>query len=71
VQQKVDDWLTHGTLAVLVLYPRQRGVVLWRLNGAVSLHGDDSLDLDPALPGFRCKVSELFPPTLDELESGR
>jgi len=61
IQQKIDQWLTHGTLAVLAVYPEQRSVVLWRENGAVILRGDDELNLDPAMPGFRCKVSDLFP----------
>jgi Uma2 family endonuclease len=69
VEQKVQEWLAHGTLAVLVMYPASRSIVLWRANGAVRLRGDDELDLDPAVPGFRCKVSDLFPPTLEELAS--
>lgn len=70
VRNKVEDWLSHGTLAVLVMYPDRRDVVLWRGNGAVSLSGDDIVDFDPAIPGFRIKVNELYPPTLDELEAG-
>ena len=65
VEQKVETWLSHGTLAVLIMYPGSRSVVLWRASGAVRLGGDDVLDLDPALPGFRCSVHELFPPPLE------
>ncbi|HVC33623.1 MAG TPA: Uma2 family endonuclease [Chloroflexota bacterium] len=61
VERKVDDWLTHGTRVVLVVYPRGQRVVLARPNGAVTLRGDDLVDLDPELPGFHCKVSDLFP----------
>jgi len=67
IQQKVEDWLAHGTLAVLVMYPAKRNVVLWRANGAIIRRGDEELDLDPAIPGFRCKTSELFPPSLEEM----
>jgi Uma2 family endonuclease len=66
LQEKVETWLAHGTLAVLLMYPGTRHVVIWRESGAVILRGDDVLDLDPALPGFRCPVRELFPPPLDE-----
>lgn len=66
IQKKVRDWLTYGTLAVLVMFPTDRGVVLWRKSGAIALSVDDVLDLDPAVPGFRCTVSDLFPPPLDE-----
>src|SRR5439155_15796357 len=53
VERKVDDWLSHGTRAVLVMYPSQRSAVLWRADGAVRLRADDELDLDPLIPGFR------------------
>lgn len=68
IQRKVDDWLAHGTAAVLVMYPAWRSVVLWRANETISLRDDDELELAPELPGFRCKVSELFPPSLEEAE---
>jgi Uma2 family endonuclease len=62
VQRKVDDWLSHGTVVVLLMYPESRSVVLWRLGGAVHLRGDDVVDLDDAVPGFRPAVRDLFPP---------
>lgn len=68
VQRKVDDWLEHGTLAVLVAYPRERRVALWKRSGGVILQGDDEVDLDPVLSGFRCRVSDLFP-AADNAES--
>jgi Uma2 family endonuclease len=66
LQQKIETWLAYETLAVLVIYPDTQSVVLWRASGAIRLRGDDVLDLDPALPGFRCPVRDLFPPPLDE-----
>jgi Uma2 family endonuclease len=66
LQEKVETWLAHSTLAVLLMYPGTRHVVLWRESGAVILRGDDVLDLNPALPGFRCPVRDLFPPPLEE-----
>jgi Uma2 family endonuclease len=66
VQAKVQTWLAHGTKAVLVIYPDTESVVLWRDNAAITLNGEEILDLDPALPGFRCPIRELFPPALDE-----
>jgi Uma2 family endonuclease len=67
IEQKVAEWLSHGTLAVLVIYPEQKSVVFWRPGGAVRLHGDDEVNLDSAVPGFTCKARELFPPTVEEL----
>jgi len=60
VQRKVDDWLTHGTQIVVLVYPRFRRVILWRHGGAVPLRGNDDIRLDPVLPDFRCKVSDFF-----------
>ncbi len=64
IQQKIGHWLTHGTGGVLVIYPEYRGVVLWKPDGAVSLQGDDEIDLSAIIPGFGCKVSQLFPPVV-------
>ncbi|HLZ08557.1 MAG TPA: Uma2 family endonuclease, partial [Chloroflexota bacterium] len=50
IQQKVQDWLAHGTSAVLVMYPPSRNVVLWGANGAVIRNADDELDLNSAIP---------------------
>jgi Uma2 family endonuclease len=66
LQKKVETWLEYGTLAVLVMYTESQHVVLWRERGAIRLSGDGVLDLDPALPGFRCPIRDLFPPALEE-----
>jgi Uma2 family endonuclease len=68
VQRKVEDWLTYGTLAVLLMFPGEERVVRWTKEGALSLRGEDELSLDPELPGFRCQVRELFPPSLADAE---
>ncbi|MGH2460454.1 MAG: Uma2 family endonuclease [Chloroflexota bacterium] len=60
VERKVADWLEHGTLAVLVIYPTARRIALRRPGRDVSLRGDDEIDLDPVIAGFRCQVSDLF-----------
>ena len=66
VRRKAETWLAHGTLAVLVVYPDSAGVEVWRATGAVSLSLNEVVELDPALPGFRCSVRDLFPPLLEE-----
>jgi Uma2 family endonuclease len=68
VFRKVHEWLANGTLIVLVVYPVQRGVDVWRENGAVSLRDDDDLNLDSAVPGFACMVKDWFPPALGDEE---
>jgi Uma2 family endonuclease len=64
LQRKIEDWLTHGAEIVLAAYPETRSVVLWRPGGAITLRGDAEITLDPVLPGFRCKISEVFLPRL-------
>jgi Uma2 family endonuclease len=71
VERKVEDWLSHGTFAVAVMFPETRGVVLWRPGRAIRLRSDDELDLGDVIPGFRCTVRELFPPSLDEPTESR
>lgn len=61
IDQKVQDYLTCGTPAVLLMYPTGRYVVLWRAGGAIRLDRDEVLDLGPVIAGFQCPVSELFP----------
>lgn len=61
VQEKVHDFLSAGTLLVWVVYPRTRTVVAHTPNGTARTYSeDDTLDHPDVLPGFSCKVSELF-----------
>ena len=62
VDEKVDDWLAAGVRAVWVLNPRRRCVTAHRSmsSDVAHLSGDDELDGGDVVPGFRCKVSELF-----------
>lgn len=61
VQARVEDWLRAGTQLVWVLYPQSRSAVVYRPDGeARVLHAEDTLAGDPALPGFACRVGELF-----------
>lgn len=60
-QRRVGEWLAAGTTIVLVLHPGERVVVAWRDGRAVALHGEEVVDLEAALPGFRCRARDLFP----------
>jgi Uma2 family endonuclease len=61
VQDRVDDWLRAGTQVVWVLYPSNGSALIFRgLDRIERRFGDDDLDAEPVLPGFRCKLSELF-----------
>ena len=61
IQTKVDEWLRAGALLVWVLYPATRSAMAYQANGTARLlHADDSLLGNPVLPGFSCRLGDLF-----------
>jgi len=61
VDEKVEDWLMAGTRAVWIVNPRRRIVSVYRsMNDVKRLSESDELDGGDVVPGFRCKVSEIF-----------
>jgi Uma2 family endonuclease len=61
VHAKVRDFLAAGTPLVWVVYPRTSEVVVHTADGLARTYGeDDMLEFPEVLPGFSCKVAELF-----------
>lgn len=61
VQDKVQDWLSHGTQLVWVVEPKSRTVTIFRPDGTANvLQADDTLDGENVLPGFRFSLSRLW-----------
>ena len=61
VEEKVNDWLNAGTRMVLVLNPRTRTVAMYTSRtSVVRLTESDTLEGGAVLPGFTCRVAELF-----------
>ena len=61
VEAKVAMWLRAGVRAVLVLDPDSRSVKVHRSqNDIISLSNEFELDLDDVVPGFRCRISDIF-----------
>jgi Uma2 family endonuclease len=61
VQAKVEDWLRAGVRLVWVFYPDTRSVAIYGgLHDVRVLTEQDELDGGQVLPGFRCRVRELF-----------
>jgi len=61
VNEKVEDWIDAGTRAVWVVDPRRRSVSVYRsITDVTRLSEGDELDGGEVVPGFRCKVSEIF-----------
>jgi Uma2 family endonuclease len=61
VDDKMRRWLAAGVELGWVVYPRGRSVTVYRsLTDIRVLSGDDMLDGESVVPGFRCRVGELF-----------
>ena len=61
VEEKIASWLAAGVRAALVVNPAARTVTLHRPPaGSARLTETDELDLADVIPGFRCRVSEIF-----------
>ncbi len=61
IQSKVEEWLRAGCRLVWVLYPQTSTATAYQPDGAARLlHTDDTLAGEPVLPGFACRVGELF-----------
>jgi Uma2 family endonuclease len=61
IQAKVDEWLQAGARLVWVLYPATRSAMVYQGGGAARLlRADDSLTGESVLPGFVCRLGDLF-----------
>lgn len=66
---KVDEYLAAGVALVWVINPESRTVTVHRHDGTVArLHEADDLCGEAVLPGFRCRVADLFLPSLTAAE---
>ena len=62
VDDKIEGYLGVGVPLVWVIYPRTRSVMVFRADGSVSrLKGGDELSGEKVVPGFSCRVADLFP----------
>jgi Uma2 family endonuclease len=63
LDEKVDEYLRAGVRLVWVVRPAARAVQVFRGDRSESwLWAADELSGEDVLPGFRCRVDELFPP---------
>ncbi len=61
VTRKIADYLKSGVDLVWLIDPEERTVIVYRREGSqVLLEEDGELTGDDVLPGFRCRVAELF-----------
>lgn len=61
VTQKAREWLAAGARAVWVVNPKRREVIAYAAGGEVLTLGErEELGGGGAVPGFRCRVAEIF-----------
>jgi Uma2 family endonuclease len=61
VDDKIRRWFAAGVELAWVIYPGGRSVTIYRsLNDIRRLTGSDTLDGESVIPGFSCKISDLF-----------
>jgi Uma2 family endonuclease len=62
VEKRLMDYVRVGVPLVWVLYPKTRCVRVLRAGGgAAQLQASDQLSGEDVLPGFVCRVEQLFP----------
>jgi len=63
VDRKVAEYLEVGVKLVWVINPDTRVVLIYRGDGSISgVREGGELDGESAVPGFRCRVADLFVP---------
>jgi Uma2 family endonuclease len=61
IQEKVELYLVHGVRAVLIVYPKQRVLVVHRAGAEpVTLGENETLELPDIVPGFSYRVGQMF-----------
>lgn len=61
VDQKINDYLQAGVRLVWIVHPSSRTVAVHRADDSVvRLRETDYLDGENVLPGFQCRIADLF-----------
>lgn len=61
VEQKVNQWPTAGARLVWTVNPKRKNVIVHHTSKEVATFAEtDELDGEDVVPGFRCRVSEIF-----------
>lgn len=62
VEDKVGEYLQAGVRVVWILNPENRSVRVFEesANRSVQFGPDDELSAEDVLPGFRCRIADLF-----------
>jgi Uma2 family endonuclease len=63
IETKIDEYLGAGIRLIWVVYPKPRTVYAYRPDGRViRLNDSQELSGEDVVPGFTCRIADLFPP---------
>lgn len=62
VLEKTEEYLAAGTRLVWQMFPTQRIITVAWPDRTATFRAGDIVTAEPALPGFACPVTDLFPP---------
>jgi Uma2 family endonuclease len=61
LMQKIEDYLQAGVRMIWVVFPKSRTILVFRPDHSVSmLKPENELSGEDVIPGFSCRVAELF-----------
>ncbi len=67
IDERIEDYLRAGVRLLWVLNPTTRTVQVYRPDGSgTRLRDGDELTGETVLPGFHCRVGELFQPPVEQ-----
>jgi Uma2 family endonuclease len=62
LEGKLDEYLEAGVPMVWIVNPDRRTLRVYRADGTTHLYrGDEAIENEPGLPGFRLVVGDVFP----------
>ncbi len=62
INEKIEDYLSAGIPLIWIIDPENELAYIHRIDGTVTkLRKNNDLDGETIIPGFRCKLAELFP----------
>jgi Uma2 family endonuclease len=66
LEDKLDDYRSAEIPLIWIIYPHRRTASVYRIDGtSTHLRESDELSGEQIIPGFRCRLAEIFPPQLD------
>ena len=61
IAEKIGEYLMHGVQVVWLVHPDAQTVTVYQsMTEVMTFHATDELHGDPVLPGFSCRVQDLF-----------